>query len=82
MALAMGHVILKEFHLDNPSRYFTDYVRRYTDMPMLVLLEPREAGYYAAGRMLRASDLLDNLGQKNHPQWKTVAIDEMNRLAI
>lgn len=76
MALAMGHVILKEFHLDNPSRYFTDYVRRYTDMPMLVLLESREAGYYAAGRMLRASDLLDNLGQENHPQWKTVAIDE------
>ncbi|MEN1322035.1 sulfate ABC transporter substrate-binding protein, partial [Pseudomonas aeruginosa] len=32
--LAMGHVMLREFHLDNPSQYFTDYVRRYTDMPM------------------------------------------------
>lgn len=39
MALAMGHVMLREFHLDNPSQYFTDYVRRYTDMPMLVMLE-------------------------------------------
>ena len=29
MALAMGHVMLREFHLDNPSQYFTDYVRRY-----------------------------------------------------
>ena len=39
LAMAMGHVILKEFHLDNPSPYFTDYVRRLTDMPMLVRLD-------------------------------------------
>ncbi|WP_314723018.1 nitrate reductase subunit alpha, partial [Rahnella variigena] len=76
LALAMGHVILKSFHIDNPSQYFTDYVRRYTDMPMLVMLEPREDGSYAAGRMLRASDLVDNLGQENNPQWKTIAFDE------
>ncbi|MDR3430301.1 MAG: nitrate reductase subunit alpha [Rouxiella aceris] len=76
LALAMGHVILKSFHLDNPSSYFIDYVRRYTDMPMLVLLEPRNGGHYAAGRMLRASDLVDNLGQENNPQWKTIALDE------
>ncbi|MEA7931628.1 hypothetical protein ONJ16_25380, partial [Salmonella enterica subsp. enterica serovar Montevideo] len=23
----MGHVMLREFHLDNPRQYFTDYVR-------------------------------------------------------
>lgn len=74
MALAMGHVMLREFHLDNPSQYFTDYVRRYTDMPMLVMLEARD-GYYAAGRMLRAADLVDSLGQENNPEWKTVAIN-------
>ncbi|MFO6484743.1 hypothetical protein ACLBR5_18380 [Escherichia coli] len=34
----MGHVMLREFHLDNPSPGSTDYVRRYTDMPMLVML--------------------------------------------
>ncbi len=39
IAMAFGHVILKEFHLDNPSEYFTDYVRRYSDMPMLVMLD-------------------------------------------
>lgn len=55
--------MLREFHLDNPSQYFTDYVRRYTDMPMLVMLEERD-GYYAAGRMLRAADLVDALGGK------------------
>lgn len=76
MALAMGHVMLKEFHLDREVPYFSDYVRRYTDMPMLVLLEERDGGYYAAGRQLRASDLVDNLGQDNNPQWKTIAIDQ------
>jgi len=76
MALAMGHVMLKEFHLDREVGYFRDYVRRYTDMPMLVVLEPREAGYYAAGRLLRAADLVDGLGQENNPEWKTVAIDQ------
>ncbi|ACS85567.1 nitrate reductase subunit alpha [Musicola paradisiaca] len=76
LALAMGHVILNEFHLKQPRHYFTDYVRRYTDMPMLVLLEPRAEGYYAAGRLLRAADLVDNLGQQNNPEWKTIAIDD------
>ncbi|WP_346825370.1 nitrate reductase subunit alpha [Serratia inhibens] len=76
MALAMGHVMLKEFHLDREVGYFRDYVRRYTDMPMLVVLEPREEGYYAAGRLLRAADLVDGLGQENNPEWKTVAIDQ------
>ena len=36
--MAMGHVIFKEFHLEPPSEYFTDYIRRLTDMPMLVTL--------------------------------------------
>lgn len=75
MAMAMGHVILNEFHLQRQSRYFVEYMRQYTDMPMLVLLEPRDAGYYAAGRLLRAADLVDNLGEANNPEWKTIAID-------
>jgi nitrate reductase alpha subunit len=39
VAMAMGHVILKEFFFDKRSAYFDDYVRRYTDMPMLVMLK-------------------------------------------
>ena len=76
LAMAMGHVILKEFHLENPSVYFTDYVRRYTDMPFLVELEAREDGSFAPGRQLRASDFDAALGQENNPEWKTVAWDE------
>ena len=76
LALAFGHVILKEFHLDNPSEYFTDYVRQYTDFPMLVVLEDHEGGTLKSTRFLRASDLVNNLGQENNPEWKTIAIDE------
>ncbi|MCL5256078.1 MAG: nitrate reductase subunit alpha [Gammaproteobacteria bacterium] len=74
LAMAFGHVILKEFHVDQPSAYFTDYVRRYTDMPMLVMLE-EENGKLTQGRFLRAADLVDNLGEDNNPDWKTIAID-------
>ena len=69
LAMAFGHVILKEFHVDQPSAYFTDYVRRYTDMPMLVMLE-EDNGKLTQGRFLRAADLVDNLGEDNNPDWK------------
>lgn len=80
LAMAMGHVILKAFHLDNPSDYFLNYCRTYTDMPMLVILEPRDDGSYTPGRMLRVSDLLDGLGESNNPEWKTVAYNSDGEL--
>ncbi|MDE0718897.1 MAG: molybdopterin-dependent oxidoreductase, partial [Rhodospirillaceae bacterium] len=75
LALAMGHVILREWHLTGKSAYFEDYCRRYTDMPFLVALRKTGDGY-VPDRMLRASDLPGALGQSNNPDWKTVAIDE------
>lgn len=77
MALAMGHVLLKEFHVNRQSEYFQNYLRQYSDMPMLVRLEQRADGSYAPGRFLRASDLVENLGEENNPEWKTIAIDEL-----
>jgi nitrate reductase / nitrite oxidoreductase, alpha subunit len=74
LAQAFNHVIFREFHLEKPSAYFTDYVRRYTDLPMLVLLEDAEHGYKPT-RFLRASDLDNKLNQDNNPEWKTVAVD-------
>ncbi len=76
LAMAFGHVILKEFHLENPSQYFTDYVRQYSDMPMLVLLDEYKDGAKKSGRFLRAADLDGKLGQENNPEWKTLAFDE------
>ena len=78
LAMAFGHVIMKEYHLEKPSQYFQDYVRQYSDMPLLVMLEPHKDGALKSGRYLRASDLDGNLGQENNPDWKTLAFDEIS----
>jgi nitrate reductase alpha subunit len=83
LAMAMGHVVLKEFYFPGEGRarsaYFDDYARRYTDLPLLVMLEQRTLPdgrtVLAPGRYLRASDFNGRLGQVNNPEWKTVAFD-------
>ncbi|MFC5814800.1 nitrate reductase subunit alpha [Nonomuraea harbinensis] len=57
LAMAMGHVILKEFFVDSATPYFADYVRRYTDLPFLVRLREREPGQYVPDKFLTAADL-------------------------
>ncbi|HEY8287427.1 MAG TPA: nitrate reductase subunit alpha, partial [Chloroflexota bacterium] len=73
LAMAMGHVILKEFYVDRQVPYFQDYARTYTDLPCLVTLRERD-GVYVPDRFLRASDLGD---QGEHAAWKTVVLDEV-----
>ncbi|MDE2062327.1 MAG: nitrate reductase subunit alpha [Bradyrhizobium sp.] len=75
LAMAMGHVILKEFHIDRQAKYFNDYARQYTDMPFLVRLVKSE-GRLVPERFVRASDFVASLNETNNPEWKTVAIDE------
>ena len=75
LAMAFGHVILREFHLDRQTPYFAEYCRKYSDLPMLVKLEEKD-GRLVPGRFLRADDLDDKLGEANNPAWKTVAVDE------
>lgn len=74
LAMAMGHVILREFHLADKSEYFREYCRTYTDMPFLVMLEERGESY-VAGRTLRASDFEDALGEEKNSDWKPVLFD-------
>ncbi|MFJ5543248.1 nitrate reductase subunit alpha [Micromonospora chalcea] len=57
LAMAMGHVILKEFFVDQRTPRFVDYVRRFTDLPFLVTLEPGTDGAYRPGKFLTADDL-------------------------
>ncbi|MEU0963350.1 nitrate reductase subunit alpha [Micromonospora aurantiaca (nom. illeg.)] len=57
LAMAMGHVILKEFFVDRRTPRFVDYVRRFTDLPFLVTLEPGADGAYRPGKFLTADDL-------------------------
>ena len=77
LAMAIGHVILREYHLDRQVAYFDDYCRRYSDFPMLVRLVEKD-GAYVPERLLRASDIKGSLGEKNNPEWKTVAIDDVS----
>ncbi|MFA7280852.1 MAG: nitrate reductase subunit alpha [Sterolibacterium sp.] len=86
LAMAMGHVILKEFHFGaNKSDYFEDYCRKYTDMPLLVQLVEKDtpAGkLLVPDRYMRAADFQDGLGQSNNPDWKTVAFDADGRVVL
>jgi len=72
LAMAMGHVMLKETWVERPVARFADYGRRYTDLPLLVTLDARADGTYAPGRFLLASDLGDT---GEHADWKPVVLD-------
>ena len=73
LAMAMGHVALKEFFVDRQVPYFTEYVKKYTDLPFLVRLEERDGSYYA-GKFLTASDL-EGEQEAEHAHFKTVLLD-------
>ena len=79
LAMAMGHVTLKEFYVDREVPYFRDYARRFTDMPMLVSLREREDGSRVADSFLRASDLGD---EGENAEWKTVVYDATRAEAV
>ncbi len=72
--LACIHVILQEFHVDNPDPYFIDYTKQYTNLPFLVMLEPDEEGGYLPGRFLRISDIDSYDGEEN-AEWKLLMLD-------
>ena len=72
----MGHVILKEFYRDRTVPYFDEYVRKFTDLPFLVKLEDTGDRRFAAGMLLRASDLKDDFGVKQKAEWYPITIDD------
>ncbi|MDT7840024.1 nitrate reductase subunit alpha [Streptomyces justiciae] len=78
LALAMGHVILKEFFVDRETPFFTDYVKKFTDLPFLVTLTEKD-GAYVPSKFLRATDL----GQEGEgAEWKTVVLDAASGRAV
>src|SRR5690625_3639324 len=81
LALALGHVVLREYHVDRQVPYFADYARRFTDFPFLVKLVERD-GRLVPDRLLRAADFADGLGEVENPDWKPVAIDEISDAVV
>jgi len=75
LAMAMGHVVLKEFFVDRETPYFTDYVKTYTDLPYLVKLDDAGGGTYTSGKFLTAADLAPPAAAEENAAFKTVLID-------
>ncbi|MCS6885997.1 MAG: nitrate reductase subunit alpha [Acidobacteriota bacterium] len=74
--MAVGHVILKEFYLDRQVPYFVDYLKKYSDAPFLIVLEPGEDKTYFPTKLLRASQLPSTKTVEN-AEWKTFVIDSV-----
>src|SRR3546814_15764923 len=77
LPLALGHVVLREFHVDRQAPYFAEYTRKYSDFPFLVKLIERD-GRLVPDRLLRAADIPVRLGETNNPDWKAVAYAELS----
>ena len=76
LAMAMTHVILKEFFVDRQVPFFTDYVRTYTDLPFLITLtENAEHGGLVPGKFLTEADLESGVDAQQEAAWKTVLLD-------
>jgi len=77
LAMAMGHVVLKEFFADRRTPYFDAYVKRFTDLPFLVALDEREpgTGTYMPGKFLTAADLGGEHTAAEHAEFRTVLLD-------
>ncbi|MBV9011387.1 MAG: nitrate reductase subunit alpha [Pseudonocardiales bacterium] len=73
LAMSMGHVILTEFFVDRQTPRFTDYLKRFTDLPFLVALDQR-GDTYLPGKFLTAADLGDT---GEGAEFKTVLLDSV-----
>ncbi|MFV8162128.1 nitrate reductase subunit alpha [Mycobacterium sp. 134] len=81
LAMAMGHVILKEFFVEKQTPYFTDYVKKYTDLPFLVTLTERD-GRLLPGKFLTAADLGGEYADVEAASSKTVLLDQAGRPVV
>ncbi|MEV6481886.1 nitrate reductase subunit alpha [Streptomyces sp. NPDC051576] len=73
LAMAMGHVILREFLVDREVPYFQQYLRTYTDAPFLVTLREHGDHGLVPNGFLTAADL--GRDDEEHAESKTVLLD-------
>ncbi len=76
LAMAMGHVILRECFVQRQVPYFTDYVKTFTDLPFLIELEPRGASF-VPGKFVTAAALGLSEDERDGAagRWKPVVFD-------
>lgn len=75
LAMAMGHVVLKEYFVERQVPFFVDYNKRYTDLPYLICLEPAADGGYSPGKFLVAGDIGHPDGGDENAMWKPAVLD-------
>lgn len=76
LAMAMGHVVLKEYFVDQQVPFFADYNKQYTDLPHLICLEPTADGTaWRPGKFLVAGDIDHPEGGTENQMWKPAVID-------
>ncbi|MFI5720122.1 nitrate reductase subunit alpha [Nocardia sp. NPDC051750] len=72
LAMAMGHVVLREFFVDRSTPRFLDYVRKYTDLPFLITVEEGPDGVAVPGKFLTSADLGN---EDEGAEFRTVLLD-------
>jgi len=75
--MAVNHVILKEFHHENPTEDFIKYSKQYTDSPFLVEIKQND-NVNRPGQMLRANKLSQYKDIENG-DWQFLMWDENER---
>jgi nitrate reductase alpha subunit len=71
---AVCHVILREYYVERPRAQFLEYVKQYSDAPILVELEKQADDSYLPGRQLRASRIAALQAEEN-AEWKLLMLD-------
>ncbi len=71
--MATNHVILTEYYVKRQIPAFNEYLKQYSDSPMLVRLNQSESGY-EAGRLLRANTI-DRYQNEENGEWKFLMYD-------
>lgn len=80
LAIGMGHVVLKEFFIDQKTEFFDDYVKKFTDLPFLVRLEKDEEGRWRTGKFLLEDEI--STEKSENSEFKPVLFDEVTETAV
>jgi len=75
LALAMGHVVLKEFLVDRRTPRFADYLKKFSDSSYLITLTKR-GDAYVPGKFLTADALPDISPDVASAAFKPVLLDQ------
>ena len=81
LAIAMGHVILKEFLVERRTPRFTDYLKKFSDSSYLIELTPR-GDTWVPGKFLMADALPDTAADVANPAFKPVLLDQAGKPVV